>query len=109
MTAAAITATTADPLVFANSESKSVGRFGSMQRVISDNAPRIVGALKLAGDIAIGLSLSPWLIAYTAFACTGRVLLMIYGTKENQKKVAEKHKNNPDAKQLNTIGKILHP
>lgn len=96
-------------LRFANSESKSVGLQGNALKIIQDNAPRIVAGLKLGGDLSVGLSLNPLLMGYTAFAGLGRVLQLVYGTKDNQKKVAAEHAANKDELPTTTIGKVLRP
>jgi len=96
-----------DTLVFADSESKAVGMSGSFMDTIRENAPRIVGGLKLAGDLTTAFSLDPFMIGYSAFAITSRVLLMVYGTKENQRKVAQE--TGAREAEPSTLGKALHP
>jgi hypothetical protein len=88
MTSAAMTMDNVDALTFAKSESKPVGMHGSLMDKLRDNAPRIVGALKLVADVTIGFVASPLMIAYSVFAVTGRLIMMAYGTKAHQEELA---------------------
>ena len=76
-------------LVFAASESKSVGMRGPLIERMRDNAPRIVGLMKIGMDVAVAFTGSPWLIAYSTFAIIGRLISIGYGSKAHQDKLAE--------------------
>lgn len=80
---------TPENLSFAKSESKAVGMHGSLMDKMRDNAPRIVGLMKIGMDVAVAMTGSPWLIAYAAFAITGRMISIIYGSKHHQEKLVE--------------------
>lgn len=110
MTAAAATAP--ESLTFAHSESKTVGFGGKAVQWLRNNAPRVVGGLKLAGDITVGFSLNPFLIGYSVFSGIGRVVMLVYGTKENQQKAASngvETQEKPDDSWLANLKKGLHP
>src|SRR5262245_61159123 len=114
MSAAAITADGPESLRFAKSESKSVGYGGRAMQMLRDNAPPVVAGLKLAGDVTVGFSLNPFLLAYTAFAGAGRVVSLIYGSKANQQRAAseiseETKKEMADTSWWGSIKKALHP
>ncbi|MEZ5690370.1 MAG: hypothetical protein R3D71_01730 [Rickettsiales bacterium] len=98
-------------LVFANGTSKTVGISGELGDKIRDNAPRISGAMKLAGDVIFGFSGEPLLMAYSAFAIIGRLIMIAYGTKENQEKTANQNKGNlkKDDSIAGNIKKMAHP
>ena len=101
-------------LRFAASESRVVGFGGSWMNTIRANAPRIVGMLKLAGDITVGFSGAPLLMAYSALAITGRLIMIGYGTKKNQQKTAQDTTPELDALAedrsfTGTLKKAAHP
>jgi len=95
-------------LPFQNSESKTVGLTGGAIGVIRENAPRIVAGLKLAMDISVASSGDPFLIAYAAFAGTGRIISLLYGSKENQRQLVEEARLHSE-EAPGTIGKVLSP
>src|SRR5262249_44768437 len=85
-----------DNLEFTKSESKTVGVHGSLIDRLRENSARVVGVLKLAADITLGFSAEPLLVGYSVFAITGRLMMIAFGTKANQKKMAEKHANDTE-------------
>jgi hypothetical protein len=100
----------ATELRFAQSESKAVGLSGGlMMGALRNNAPRVVGALKLGMDISAGLSGNPWLIGYALFAGVGRILLMIYGSKANQQKAAAAKREGESEEAKSTLEKVTRP
>ena len=96
------------PFVFRHSESTAVGVQGSLIEKMRANSVRIVGGMKLVGDIFIGFSGNPLLLTYSIFSGIGRLIMIGYGTKANQQKVADAAAGKEPQKQ-GTIGKILHP
>lgn len=116
-------------LAFAHSETRTVGVLTSLKKIIPerirelchkerqlelDNSARIVGGMKLAGDMVIGLSMNPFLIGYSVFAITGRLIMLTWGSKAHQKKLAEeKEDGQHDLKLGHSLKdndrKILHP
>lgn len=110
------------PLVFARSESKTVGFWGNLIDKLRDNSPRVVGTMKIAMDatmgwagisgmLGIGTAVVPgagFLIGYAALAIIGRIIMIAWGTKDNQRKTAEKHADENNIAK-NTFEKTLRP
>lgn len=110
---------------FARSESGCVGMQGSlMDRVREwnrkekqwerDNAPRVVAGLHLIGDVVGMFTLNPFMIAYSVFSISGRMLAVVYGSKDHQKKLAEekaqgKHQNLLGDSWTDNIRKVFSP
>lgn len=127
--ASAIAAATPYSLAFAHSETKTVGVLSPFKRLIPeglrtachkerqlelDNSARIVGGMKLAGDMMLGLSMNPFLIGYSIFAITGRLIMLTWGSKAHQKKLSEEkeageHNLKLKHSLLDNDRKILHP
>src|SRR5690348_6928754 len=83
---------------------------------VRDNAPRIVGAFRLASDAAVLSSFNPYWVAFGLTAGSGRIMTMMYGTKENQRKMAQEKKEHPERFEEPTGGvisqaihKVRHP
>ena len=100
-------------LRFASSQSKAVGLSGSWMDYIRNNAPRIVGVMKIGGDIATSLT-HPIMYGYGLFAIIGRFIMIGYGTKDNQKSAAKEYQQDPskldkEGGEVTTLSKILHP
>lgn len=94
-----------DSLNFSASESKPVGMqsgwLGALNRKEKqweqDNAPRIVGGLKLIGISLASASLDPFVITCVGFFLISQLISVAYGTKTNQKKLAaEKKSGEPE-------------
>jgi len=105
-----------DPqLHFAQSESKTLGMHGELMDTIRDNSPRIVGGLKLIGDVAAAATLNPLLITYAAFSIIGRIIVLAWGSKSHQQKMAaevqsgETTIHHAQDSFLGSASKILHP
>ena len=96
---------------FASSESKAVGMGGTWVDKVKDNAPRIVGGMKLAGDIGMGLIGHPLMILYSAFAITSRLIMIGFGTKTNQQDAAKAYQSklSNETGTLAAVKKALHP
>jgi hypothetical protein len=114
MTSATITMDAPDALTFAKNESKPLGMHGPLMDKLRDNAPRIVGGLKIIGDIVAASTLNPFLVTYAVFAITGRLIGIAYGTKANQEKLvkevaAGKHQPSQDNSLMHKMGKIFSP
>jgi hypothetical protein len=108
MTTAAIAMDGSDNLTFVQSESKPVGMHGPLMDKLRDNAPRIVGALKFLGIGIVFLSGEPMLIACGVFFVTAQLIAMAYGTKENQKKLAEERKTG-NQQEVGVFSKMFSP
>ncbi len=89
MSAAATATSSPDALTFVQSESKAVGVRGSLIERMRDNAPRIVGLMKIGMDVTVALSGNPWWIGYACFAITGRLISIAWGSKKHQDKLGE--------------------
>lgn len=96
-------------LRFASSESKMVGASGGLMDKLRANSPRVVGMLKLPGDMSVSIiNPNPFLICYTVLACIARIIMIMYGTKANQAKVADELGNESGAEE-SIWGKITNP
>lgn len=105
-----MSAAVASPRIFAQSESQTVGFAGRAMQMLRDNAPRVVGGMKLAGDLTVGLTLDPFFLGYTAFATMGRLMLLAFGTKANQQKqAAQAHEIVTDDSWVGNCKKIIQP
>ena len=96
------------PLVFAHSESNPVGAHGTLIDKMRANSVRIVGGMKLVGDIFVGFDGNPLLLTYAIFSGVGRLIMIGYGTKANQQKAADAAAGKPPPK-ASIFGKIFHP
>jgi hypothetical protein len=100
--------------LFATSESKAVAVHRSLKDKLHDNAPRIVGTMKIGMDVSAGLVGDPFLIGYAAFAIIGRLISIIYGTKKHQDKLAAekahgKHQHILGHSMGENVRKVAHP
>ena len=99
-------------LNFANSESKAVGAGGSMiNRFVKEHAPQIVGGLHLAANSAIFLTANPFAMASAVVGMTGKLIMIGYGTKENQHRMAAsgKEQNGQHHGLFGQLEKVANP
>lgn len=127
--ASAETVTAPEKLAFAKSTSKVLGVTSKIQGFIPekiidfchaerqkeyDNAPRIIGVMKMGMDVTIAMSGNPWFISYAVFAVIGRLITITWGSKKHQEKLARekaegKHQNPLGHSWRDNDRKILHP
>lgn len=115
-----MTAITADSFVtvpslrFASSASRKVGLSGSLMDMVRANAPRIVGAMKLAGFAMLAGNGDPLMIAAACFGVIGKLIMIGFGSKENQKEAAQNATPEvaglaSDTSIAGNIKKAMHP
>ena len=97
---------TQEPLVFAQSDSKTLGAEGSFMDTLKDNGPQVIGGLRLAGLIAAAMTGNEFLVAHTMFVLASEVVLLMFAHKD---KIQEARETTPDETDPNVVEKVAQP